>query len=201
MRVHRALAALQIMSGLFLAGAACAQGPAPASEAVPVEASSPSEAPQRVKPTAYGVLAVALEPVTLAPNAKLDPELEADCKFEEILGVDVSKMLHHYHLGGGKPMGNDARLLRLTVTDVSGASGGVYSGTKSMRVHAALLVDGKIERETDLYRYNTGGNPFRGTCHIFRQHTKKLGKDVASWIKDARYKTDDKAMGEKDDVE
>ena len=36
-------------------------------------------------------LAVALKPVTLAPDAKVDPQLEADCKFEEALGTDVGK--------------------------------------------------------------------------------------------------------------
>ena len=209
MRIHRALVALQILSALAVAGAAHAQDAASAPVASAPAASAADEpdvdAPQPVVRTrgrrAAAALAVALEPVTLAPGAKVDPELAADCKFEDIIGADVRKMLHHYHLGGGKPTGNDARLLRVAVTDVSGESGGVYSGTKSLRIHATLVVDGKVERETDIYRYNTGGNPFRGTCHIFRQHTKRLGKDLASWIKDASYKADNQPLSEKDDAE
>lgn len=204
MRIHRALVALQLVSALACADIAHAQesasAPAPANAATTVE--PPPTAPsQRGRQAASTSLAVALAPVTLAANAKVDPALEADCKFEEIVGTDVGRMLRHYHLGGGKTTGSDARVLRIAVTDVSGESGGVYSGTKSMRIHAELLVDGKIDRETDMYRYNTGGNPFRGTCHIFRQHTKRLGKDLASWIKDARYKADDQATEEKDDAE
>jgi hypothetical protein len=213
MRIHRALVAFQVLSALLLAGAAHAQQPAsaaaPASAVaatdtdtdVDVDAEpSPHAAPLRGR-RAVAALAVALEPVTLAPNANIDPDLLGACNFEEFVGVDVAKMLRHYRLGGGKPTGNDARVLRIAVTDISGSTGGVYTGTKSIRIHATLLVDGKVDRETDIYRYNTGGNPFRGTCHIFRQHTKRLGKDLAAWIKDARYKVDDRAMGDKDDAD
>lgn len=206
MRSHRAIRALQIMSGLALSVALHAQEPAaPVAASAAATDASPAVEPQVAPASSRGrqavvALAVALEPVTFAQNANIDPGLE-DCKFEEIVGIDVGKMLHHYHLGGGKPTGADARVLRIAVTDVSGSSGGVYTGTKSIRVHATLLVDGKIDRETDIYRYNTGGNPFRGTCHIFRQHTKRLGKDLASWIKDARYKVDDRPLGDKDDAD
>lgn len=210
MRIHRALVALQILSCLVVAGAAHAQAPVPAASAsaatAPPDEALADEAPVPVarvrgRRAAAAAMAVALEPVTLAPGAKVDPALEADCKFEDIVGTDVGRMLHHFHLGGGKPSGNDARVLRIAVTDVSGESGGVYTGTKSIRVHATLVVDGKVERETDFYRYNTGGNPFRGTCHIFRQHTKRLGRDLAAWVKDASYKADTQAVGEKDDAE
>jgi hypothetical protein len=218
MRIHRALAALQILSALAVAGAVHAQdaAPAPAAPAAVASALAASvpddsvgespeadapRAPVRARGSRVAALAVAFEPVTLAPGAKVDPELEADCKFEEIVATDVGKMLHHFHLGGGKPTGNDARLLRIAVTDVSGESGGIYTGTKSMRIHVTLVVNGKVERETDLYRYNTGGNPFRGTCHIFRQHTRKLGKDVSAWIKDANYHPDDQPVWDKDDAQ
>jgi hypothetical protein len=201
MRIHRAIAVLQILSGLLFVGAAHAQDPEPAASAADSsEIESLPEAPLRGR-QALAALAVALEPVTLAPNAKVDPALEADCKFEEIVGIDVAKRLKHARLGGGKPKGSDPRLLRLAVTDVSGESGGIYSGTKSIRIHATLLIDGKVDRETDIYRYNVGGNPFRGTCHLFRQHTKRLGKDLVSWIKDKNYRVDDHPMGDKDEAD
>jgi hypothetical protein len=196
---------LRVLGGLSIAAAVHAQqaasAPAIADEA-PTKEAVPAPAPAGLHGRrGVAALAVALEPVTLAPNAKVDPELEADCKFEEIVRADVAKRLHHARLGGTKPTGADARVLRVAVTDVSGAAGGVYTGTKSIRIHATLLVDGKVERETDVYRYNVGGNPFRGTCHIFRQHTKRLGKDLVSWIKDEGYRVEDKPMGEDDDAE
>ncbi len=168
---------------------------------------SASESTDSQKPSAVRVsqrdrfaqLAVVLEPVTLAPDAKVDPDMEADCRFEEALGTDVGKMLRHYHLGGGKVKGTEARVLRISIVEVTGKTGGAWSGSKSMRIHAALLVDGKPEREADMYRYNTGANPFRGTCHVFRQHTKRLGKDLASWIKNPSYKVDNPMLDEKDD--
>jgi hypothetical protein len=194
--------ALRVLCGLAMATVVQAQE-APAASVDADDAATPTTAPAAKLRgrRAVAALAVALDPVTLAPNAKVDPELEADCKFEEIVRADVAKRLHHARLGGTKPTGSDARVLRIEVTDVSGAAGGVYTGTKSIRIHATLVVDGKVERETDLYRYNVGGNPFRGTCHIFRQHTKRLGKDLTSWIKDASYRAEDKPMGEDDDAE
>ena len=197
--------ALQVLSCLALAGSLHAE------EVVAVDASPGAAAASDVVMAAPAPVstrrgrrsasdAVALE-VTLAPNAKVDPELEADCKFEEIVATDVAKRLRHYRLGGSKPTGTDARVLRVAVTDVSGESGGVWTGTKSIRVHASLVVDGQVERETDIYRYNTAGNPFRSTCHIFRQHTKRLGHDLASWIRDSSYKVDDRPMGDKDEAD
>ena len=199
---HYARLALGVFSGLALASALHAEGVAPvqaaalatttpdASASVPVPSRKPAaRSSGRSRP-----LPVTLD-VVLAPNAKVDPELESDCKFEQILATDVAKALHHARLGGGKPTGTDARLLKLQITDVSGESGGVYTGTKSMRVHAALVVDGQVADETDLYRYNTGGNPFRGTCHIFRQHTKRLGRDLAGWLKDENFQADESPMG------
>ncbi len=135
----------------------------------------------------------------MAPDAKVDPALEADCRFEEVLGKDVGKMLHHYHLGGGKAKGDDHRALRISIVEVTGQTGGAWTGSKSMRIHLQLLVDGKPEREADMYRYNNGANPFRGTCHVFRQHTKRLGKDIASWIKNPAYKAGDAMSGDKED--
>lgn len=196
---------LRVVCGLVVTVAVHAQEAAPA--AASAAGSSATQAvPVPAVPAVHGrrgaaELAVALEPVTLAANAKVDPELEADCKFEEIVRADVAKALHHARLGGTKPTGSDARVLRIAVTDVSGSAGGVYTGTKSIRVHATLLVDGQVERETDVYRYNVAGNPFRGTCHIFRQHTKRLGRDLAAWIKDSGYRDDDKPLGEDDDAE
>lgn len=207
---HRALFALRILCGLAIAGAAHAQGTVAAAPASAVAegtapaataVAEPAPAKARRGRRSLPGLAVALEPVTLAPNAKVDADLEKDCRFEDIVGTDVGKMLAHYRLGGGKPTGDDERVLRIAVTDVAGESGGVYSGTKSIRIHAALVVDGKVERETDIYRYNVGGNPFRGTCHIFRQHTRRIGKDIASWIKDPAYKVEAQPMGDKDDAE
>ena len=206
---HHARVALRVLSGLAFAGALHAQEAAPASAAMPAAAASVAAAPvpapaaakaRRVKPSGRArALPVVLD-VTLAPNAKVDPALESACNFEEILGVDVAKVLHHARLGGGKPTGSDARLLKVQITDVSGELGGVYTGTKSMRIHAALVIDGTVADETDLYRYNTGGNPFRSTCHIFHQHTRRLGRDLAGWIKDENYKAEETPMVEGEDT-
>jgi hypothetical protein len=209
MNHHHARFALRALCGLAFASALHAQGIAPA-EGPPAAASAPEasasmSAPARKaaakasrRASRSNALAVALD-VTLAPNAKVDPELEADCKFEELLATDASKALRHARLGGVKPSGHDERLLKVQITDVSGESGGVYTGTKSMRVHVALVVDGKVSDETDFYRYNTGGNPFRGTCHIIRQHTKRLGRDLAGWVKDENFRAEDAPMGDSDE--
>jgi hypothetical protein len=206
MKHHYTRFALRVLSGLAMAGALHAQGVDPVAADTPAASApvtaAPAPASKRVRPAKVSArtraAAVVLE-VTLAPNAKVDPELEADCKFEAILATDVSKALHHARLGGGKPTGTDERVLQVQITDVSGESGGVYTGTKSMRVHVALVIDGKVSDETDLYRYNTGGNPFRGTCHIFRQHTRRLGRDLVGWIKDENFNADDAPMGANDE--
>jgi hypothetical protein len=144
---------------------------------------------------------VSLQPVTYADDAKVEPALREDCKIEQELAGDVGKMLRHYRLGGAQAASTQGRTLKLQITDVTGSAGGAWSGAKSITVHAQLLIDGKLERETDMTRVNVGANPFRGTCHVLHQHTKKLGKDVASWLKDERYKlldTPDEDAGEPD---
>jgi len=91
MRIHRVVAVLQVLSGLLVVGVAHAQDREPAASAPAsseVESFIP-EPPLRGR-EALAALAVALEPVTVAANAKVDPELEADCKFEEIVGIDVA---------------------------------------------------------------------------------------------------------------
>ena len=151
-------------------------------------AASSAKSAKLAKRAALAGLAVALEPVTYSEDAKVEPGLREDCKIEQALAGDVGKMLRHFRLGGGKAASPQGRTLKMQITEVVGSSGGAWTGPKSLTVHLQLLIDGRLERETDMTRVNVGANPFRGTCHVLHQHTKRLGKDVAHWIKDERYK-------------
>jgi hypothetical protein len=170
------------------AGEAAASAPQAADPEPAASAASPANTAKSEKKAALAKLAVALEPVTYSANAKVEPSLREDCKIEQALQRDVGKMLHHYGLGGRKAASTQGRTLKMQITEVTGDSGGAWTGPKSVTAHMQLFIDGRLERETDMTRVNVGANPFRGTCHVLHQHTKTLGRDVARWLKDERYK-------------
>lgn len=179
------------LAAMLFTAAIQAADDAAASTAQPAAAASSARpavsAPVGSTRAVLAELSVGLQPVTYAEDAKAPADLRSDCKLEEALEADIGKMLHHYHLGGRKATSTKGRTLKIQIVDVSGEGGGAWSGPKSLTVHVQLQNDGHLERETDMTRVNVGANPFRGTCHVLRQHTKRLGKDVASWLKDERF--------------
>lgn len=147
------------------------------------EPAAASAAARKSKRALLAGLAVSFQPVTYADDAKVSPSVR-ECDVEKELEHDLSARLQHYHLGGAKTTSMEGRTLKIQIMNLAGESGGMWTGAKSLTLHVQLLADGHLERETDLTAVNVGANPFRGTCHVLHQHTKKLGSNIAQWLKD-----------------
>ena len=77
------------------------------------------------------------------------------------------------------------KAVKIVITDVAGAKGGIYSGPKYVAIKATLWQDGKVAG-TLSSRRSTGGGAFggyKGTCSLLGRCAKALGKDVATWLK------------------
>lgn len=74
----------------------------------------------------------------------------------------------------------------ITISDVVGGKGGLWSGPKSVSVKATLWQDGKVIGTLSSSRSTSGGayGGYKGTCSLLGRCTKALGKDIAKWLKE-----------------
>jgi hypothetical protein len=77
------------------------------------------------------------------------------------------------------------KALAITITDLSGAAGGAWSGPKHLTIGGTLWQDGKVLGTFTATRVTTCGafSGYQGTCSLLRRCAKVLGKDVAGWLK------------------
>jgi len=77
----------------------------------------------------------------------------------------------------------DARVLRLSIVEIDGKMGGIFSGRKSMTVAAKLLQNGKVLRAADFTRRTTV-SAYTGadTCRALARTASAIGRDVADWL-------------------
>ncbi len=75
--------------------------------------------------------------------------------------------------------------LAVSITDLSGAGGGVWSGPKHLAIEGTLWLDGKIIGTFTGRRVTSGGalGAYKGTCSLLARCARSLGKDVAVWLK------------------
>ena len=87
-------------------------------------------------------------------------------------------------LGETPPCGS--RILDVRITQVMGAGGGAWSGSKSVQVVGELREGDKVISTFGGSRVSGGGafSGFKGTCSILGRCVKALGKDIAYWLKD-----------------
>jgi hypothetical protein len=80
---------------------------------------------------------------------------------------------------------DEGKVLRMEITNVQGAGGGAWSGSKSVAVQGKLIENGKEIGTFHGSRHSGGGafGGFKSTCAIFGRCVKALGKDVARWLK------------------
>ena len=83
------------------------------------------------------------------------------------------------------------RALAITISDLSGLSGGVWSGPKHLTIDCTLWQNGRIMatfRATRVAGTAALGS-YRGTCEMLERCAKNLGKDVAAWLKNPSINT------------
>lgn len=89
------------------------------------------------------------------------------------------------------------KTLVLTITNVYGLGGGIYSGSKSAIVSGELIENGEVIASMSARRHSVMGM-MPGTCSIFKRISKKLGQDIAAWLRDP---TMDAKLGDLEDDE
>jgi len=77
------------------------------------------------------------------------------------------------------------KAVKVVITDVAGAKGGLWSGPKFVAIKATLWQDGKVAGTLSSRRSTSGGmyGGYKGTCSLLGRCAKTLGKDVATWLK------------------
>ncbi len=83
------------------------------------------------------------------------------------------------------------KALAVTISDLSGSAGGVWSGPKHLTIDCTLRQNGRIMgtfRATRVAGTAAWGS-YRGTCAMLEQCAKNLGKDVAAWLKNPSVNT------------
>ena len=77
----------------------------------------------------------------------------------------------------------DARVLRLTIIEIEGKMGGVFSGRKGLTVTAELVQNGKVLRTADFERRTTfGAGVGPDTCLALARAARAIGRDIAAWL-------------------
>jgi hypothetical protein len=76
------------------------------------------------------------------------------------------------------------RVLVVEFSDVVGASGGAWTGAKTVSVSGELFDNGKKVGSFKGRRSSGGGawGAYKGTCSILGRCVKTLGKDISDWL-------------------
>jgi len=141
--------------------------------------------------TAAALPVAAAGKITIPPTATIDANAGASPKIREECAPDARmiELLKDQLKGAGYDVtvAKDAkggRSLALTITNVTGAGGGAWSGPKSMSVSGKLFQDGKEIGSFNGRRTSGGGawGGFKGTCSILGRCAKALAKDITIWM-------------------
>jgi hypothetical protein len=131
-----------------------------------------------------------LTPVAYSAESSVVPRVREACKLEERLTIDVGDAL------GKTTASTDGEVVKVSIVDVMGVGGGIWSGPKAISLRAELMKNGKVERSTRLTRTTTGGplGGFQSTCAMLERDSSVLGKDVAKWVASESYTIDQSAQ-------
>lgn len=75
--------------------------------------------------------------------------------------------------------------MRVSISDVNGIAGGIYTGTKAVVLHTDLLKDGKViaSEDFDLHTHGASfGGLYGGSCFIFNKLVKKFAIVNVRWV-------------------
>jgi len=125
-------------------------------------------------------------PAMLDPSAPIPAAVRDECSLEMLVGNYALSAINQrigfvQSVSAPEQAGND-KLVRLTIIFVHGYGGGTWSGSKSVRVRADIIVGGATVDSTVLARSSRGGLMPAGTCAVLDRIAAALGKDLAVWL-------------------
>jgi hypothetical protein len=133
-------------------------------------------------------------PAVYDAEAPVPDAIKKACSVESLLGNHVFAAVSKKYPGSLQaPSASDddqRKFLKLTITAVEGAEGGIWTGAKGLTVRAELFQSGKTLETTVLKRENPNiaarlaftGNYYSGACPMIQEVAQLVGKDIAAWL-------------------
>jgi hypothetical protein len=124
-------------------------------------------------------------PAMLDASAGVGDAIKRECALESTTANWVMDALGGRAQRLDRANAGEGTVLKLTIVQVVGASGGAWSGPKTMTVRAELVESGKVIATTTKTRTSGGGafGGYKGTCAIFGRVMKTIGSDIAGWAR------------------
>lgn len=127
-------------------------------------------------------------PASFDPSAQVVDDVKIECGIERSLSEQAFERIRE-SVAGVRQTALEDRVatepfLKLTILYVYAASGGSWSGPKSMGLRADLLLKDEVVATQEFRQSSMGGlaGPFSGTCAIIERITKGLGEELAEWL-------------------
>lgn len=127
-------------------------------------------------------------PASIDPSAEVVNDVKVECGIERSLSEQAFERLRE-SVAGVRQTALEDRVasepfLKLTIQYVYAASGGSWSGPKSIGLRADLLLKDEVVATQEFRQSSIGGlaGPFSGTCAIIERITKGLGEELAEWL-------------------
>ncbi len=115
--------------------------------------------------------------------------VKEECNIDAYLGAQVLLAVSEINESAAStanvPVPGDATVVNLSILEVTGNGGNVYSGAKSMTVRADYMVAGKIVETTTMKVGTLGGffGGFKGICGFLERDADTIAKRIARWVK------------------
>ena len=120
-----------------------------------------------------------------ADDSNATENVKRECKMEERLPKYLKSYAkkHTEVVFSTEPLeGMEGKVLYMEFTHVFAPDGGGYSGAKSVEVEGELKENGEVIASFTVDRAALFGMT-PGTCSMLKRVTKKIGQDIAGWLK------------------
>jgi Glu-tRNA(Gln) amidotransferase subunit E-like FAD-binding protein len=136
--------------------------------------------------------------IPFAEDSGATDELKEECEFQTRLPEYLKKEAKRsvdVVLSKDPLEDAEGKTLSLEITNMYGLGGGAYSGSKSAVVSGELKENGEVIASMSARRHSIMGM-MPGTCSIMKRIAKKMGEDIAEWLKEP---TMDAKLGDLED--
>jgi hypothetical protein len=127
--------------------------------------------------------------IAYGADSSIPEKVKAECTLNKELPEYIESFANTVDIkvvrkGGIVSSKDKGKVLVVEFTDVVGAGGGAWSGSKAVGVSGELFENGKKIGSFKGRRTSGGGlwGAYKGTCSILGRCVKALGKDISEWL-------------------
>lgn len=134
-----------------------------------------------------------LSKVVYSTNAAIPQAVRSECDLPNKLSTFIRTAAEDVYtpiLTDSAPAPAQANILNVEITHVEGASGGAWTGAKSVAIKATLTKQGQVLGDFKAARISNSAalvtgllGGLEGTCSLLKRCIRTLGTDVAEWLK------------------